>query len=215
MTKAEYLEICSQHWEDLQNLHRHDNLYDFEKDFAQMAQELARKSLEGILGNVPKDYRKKTFTTTYGKVAIDNRSLLSRGLKGCKISPLLRERVLYLGQEVCLENASELIKEVMGVEVSDTTIHREIETYGKEAESWIEQSSENAETREIGDHEVMYCEADGSMILTREESWKEVKLGRIFRSDFILDKRSEGNKIKESKYIARLGHFTDFLQGDG
>ena len=59
MTKAEYLEICSQHWEDLQNLHQHDNLYDFEKDFEQLARELARKSFEGVLGDVPKDYRKK------------------------------------------------------------------------------------------------------------------------------------------------------------
>ena len=59
MTKAEFLEICSQHWEDLQNLHRHDNLYDFEKDFELLARELARKSFEGVLGKVPLDYRKK------------------------------------------------------------------------------------------------------------------------------------------------------------
>lgn len=59
MTKAEYLEMCSQHWEDMQNLHRHDNLYDFEKEYVQMARELARKSLEGLLGEIPADYRKK------------------------------------------------------------------------------------------------------------------------------------------------------------
>lgn len=59
MTKAEFLEICGQHWEDLQNLHRHDNLYDFEKDFEQLARELARKSFEGVLAKVPMDYRKK------------------------------------------------------------------------------------------------------------------------------------------------------------
>lgn len=57
----------------------------------------------------------------------------------------------------------------------------------------------------------MYCEADGSMILTREESWKEVKLGRIFRSDTIEDHRSEGQKIKESKYVGRLGGLDDFI----
>jgi len=27
---------------------------------------------------------------------------------------------------------------------------------------------------------MMYVEADGSMILTREEGWSEVKVGRIF-----------------------------------
>jgi len=40
MTKAEFLEIYSQHWEDLKNLNRHYNLYDFEKDFAQLTREL-------------------------------------------------------------------------------------------------------------------------------------------------------------------------------
>lgn len=53
------MEMCGQHWEDLQNLHHHDNLYDFEKDFELLAKELARKSFEGVLGKVPIDYRKK------------------------------------------------------------------------------------------------------------------------------------------------------------
>lgn len=59
MTKAEYLEMCSQHWDELQNLHKHNHLYDFERDFARMAQEHNRLAFEGLLGDLPKDYRKK------------------------------------------------------------------------------------------------------------------------------------------------------------
>jgi hypothetical protein len=125
---------------------------------------------------------------------------------------LFKERVLVLGQEVCLENASELIKEVLGVSVSDTTIHRPLECYGDKAEKMIKEVSTHApEEIVLEAPEVVYCEADGSMILTREESWKEVKLGRIFRSDTIEDHRSEGQKIKESKYVGRLGGLDDFI----
>lgn len=133
-------------------------------------------------------------------------------MTGCRISPLLRERVLYLGQEVCLENASELLREVMGVEITDTTIHREIEQYGQQAESWIEENVTSVQPITLQQNEVVYCEADASMILTRESGWKEVKLGRIFRSDSIRDSRSEGNKIEGSEYVGRLGHFEDFTR---
>lgn len=97
---VEYLEICSQHWEDMQNLHRHDNLYDFEKVYIQMTRELARKSFEDIFGSFPADYRKKIFMTSYGKIAIDNQHALSKALTGFKLSPYLKERVLFLVQEV-------------------------------------------------------------------------------------------------------------------
>lgn len=49
------------------------------------------------------------------------------------------------------------------------------------------------------------------MMLTREEGWKEVKLGRIFKSDMISDNRSEGQKIKESTYVCQLGRLDDFI----
>lgn len=118
--------------------------------------------------------------------------------------------MLFLGQEVCLENASELIEEVMGISVSDTTIHRVVERYGEHAEQIIREDP-HPEAPPLREEEVVYCEADGSMILTREENWKEVKLGRIFRSDTIVDHRSEGQKIKESTYVGRLGRHDDFI----
>lgn len=133
-------------------------------------------------------------------------------LKDCKLSPLLKERVLVLGQEVCLENASELIREVLGVTVSDTTIHRALDCYGGKAEQMITEGAGNASVEApVEAPDVVYCEVDGSMILTREESWKEVKLGRTFRSDTIIDHRSEGHKIRESTYVGRLGKHDTFI----
>jgi len=56
--------------------------------------------------------------------------------------------VLVLGQEVCLENASELIQEVLGIVVSDTTIHRALECYGAKAENMIKEESKS-EQKEV------------------------------------------------------------------
>lgn len=54
---------------------------------------------------------------------------------------MLKERVLILGQEVCLENTSELIQEVLGGAISDTTIHRALECYGDKADTMIKESA--------------------------------------------------------------------------
>lgn len=108
--------------------------------------------------------------------------LIPRG-RGSRLSPFLREKTLYIAQEVSLENASEVLHQMIGVDVSDTTIHREIECYDAKAEQWIEAILQEVKALEIESYEVVYCEADGSMILTRESGWKEVNLGRVFRSD--------------------------------
>jgi len=55
---------------------------------------------------------------------------------------------------------------------------------------------------------------DGSMILTRQkdESWKEVKLCRTFRSvDRVEDISKDRNHIGHSDYVAHLGKHTDFF----
>ena len=49
------------------------------------------------------------------------------------------------------------------------------------------------------------------MILTRDHAWKEVKLGRIFRSDAIEEDSSKRRTIGESQYVGRIGIHLDFI----
>lgn len=147
----------------------------------------------------------------FGAIEIGHQNALMPRVKGSRLSPYMREKTLYIGQEVSLENASEVLHHMLGVQISDTTIHREIECYGAKAEQWIESIRREDKAPDIESHEVVYCEADASMILTREKGWKEVKLGRIFRSDSILDTRSEGCKIRDSTYVGRLGTHLEFI----
>jgi Uncharacterised protein family (UPF0236) len=58
--------------------------------------------------------------------------------------------------------------------------------------------------------EVLYVEADGSMLLTRDEGWKEVKVGRMFTSGSCIDPNGKSSWIRHSQYVAHLGNCKTF-----
>ena len=49
------------------------------------------------------------------------------------------------------------------------------------------------------------------MLLTREEKWKEIKLGRIFKSSDNMAIKNRGI-IRKSVYVSHLGSHTEFLE---
>ena len=59
MTKAEYLAVCSQRWDEIENLETRDNFYDYEKDFVDIWRSAGLQVFEKSLGSVPTDHRKK------------------------------------------------------------------------------------------------------------------------------------------------------------
>lgn len=58
--------------------------------------------------------------------------------------------------------------------------------------------------------EKLYVQVDGSMLLTREDGWKEIKLGRVFKSSSILPQSTNRQLIKESEYVAHMGGHREF-----
>lgn len=48
------------------------------------------------------------------------------------------------------------------------------------------------------------------MLLTREEGWKEVKVGRLFKSSDCIHANQKAGWISNSQYIAHLGKSKDF-----
>lgn len=119
-----------------------------------------------------------------------------------------------MGQHLVFEEASEVIKTLSGTELSAKQIERICHQYGQ----WIEEedlqlmanygkqpySKEQRET-------VHYASVDGSMYLTREEDWKEIKLGRIFKASDIVEVNEKRNILIESTYVGHLGSHTAFL----
>jgi hypothetical protein len=59
MTKEELAARVAARYEEIKELHKHDNFYDYEKEFERIWIELGREVLEQSLGEVPDERRKK------------------------------------------------------------------------------------------------------------------------------------------------------------
>lgn len=135
--------------------------------------------------------------------------------------------MLYSGQEETYEQGSEQLAKYLRVQTDDSQLNRLCVHYGEELESQMEaceaEVSQGAEAfrAELEEGEVVYGMFDGSMLPTRpikdqdEEigSWKEMKLGRIFREQDHLD-LGKGNKsvIRKSLYVSHFGKHDAFSE---
>ena len=61
MTKKEYMLLCEAQWKDIEKVSKSNNLYNLEKDFVEVWQELGREVLEKSVGELPTNHRKKKF----------------------------------------------------------------------------------------------------------------------------------------------------------
>jgi hypothetical protein len=145
----------------------------------------------------------------FGEVTIAKSHPFSDALNGFQISPRMQQLMTYCGQLDSYEKSNEVLKEMLQIEVSDSQIYRVTDFYGKAVAATV---NEDPVLSPVKKGEVMYVEADGSMILTREEGWSEVKVGRIFKSIDCL--RAEGKQgwISHSQYIAHLGSHKEFTK---
>jgi len=115
----------------------------------------------------------------------------------------MQELMVYAGTLDCYGKCDEIIEKFLSVQVNAAQVYRVTDTYGQ-------QIGETMEIRErtlppVAREEVLYVEADGSMIFTRDDGWKEVKVGRLFKSGDCMNPNEESNWIRHSQYIAQLG----------
>lgn len=101
------------------------------------------------------------------------------------------------------------MKQFLQVDVNAAQVYRVTDRYGKELGKTV---NEEKTLPPVKRQETLYVEADGSMILTREESWKEVKVGRIFNSSDCLKTDEKPGWIKQSQYVAHLGDHRFFIE---
>lgn len=120
----------------------------------------------------------------------------------------MQELMVYAGQMDCYENCNDVIDKFLDIQVSSSQVHRVTDIYGKEIGREI---NEHTTLTPLKKEEVLYVEADGSMLLTREEGWKEVKLGRIFKSSECLHAEGKPGWISNSQYVAHLGSHKKFM----
>ena len=117
--------------------------------------------------------------------------------------------MVYVGQMDCYENCSEVLEKLSGVQVGATQIYRVTDLYGKGIEDSVD--AERALTP-LKQDEMLYTQVDGSLVLTREEGWKEVKVGRFFKSCDCIHAGSKQGWISNSQYVAQLRNSKDFTK---
>jgi hypothetical protein len=121
----------------------------------------------------------------------------------------------YLGQQEIFEEASHSLKLLVGVDISAKQIERMCHFYGGELEDELESKIKSGETRiPPGENtsDLHYAMLDGAQFMTRDDGWKEIKLGRIFRGDANLPLSEKRRWIRQSQYIAHLGEYRPFLE---
>jgi Uncharacterised protein family (UPF0236). len=120
----------------------------------------------------------------------------------------MQEIMSYAGHLECYEKCNEIIGHFLSIEVSPSQVYRVTTFISEQLEE--EERTASRILPPIEKEDVLYAEVDGSMISTREEGWKEVKLARLFKGSDCLNPNSESSYLAQSQYIAHFGKHTDF-----
>lgn len=150
--------------------------------------------------------------TQWGEVIIAKTHPLAQCPNGFRMSSHLQEVITYLGCEYVFEEASGVLEKLLGVEVSAKQIQKVSEHVGQLLEEEAQQPDKPIASQLEASQEIYtYVQLDGSMVLTREEKWKEVKLGRIFQIPIQEAYAKKHPKIHHSEYVAYLGEAATFV----
>jgi len=138
--------------------------------------------------------------------------VLSRTPKQFAISTKLQEHICLLAQSQVFNEAQDLLESTMGINISAKQIQRVSESYGADLENNIVGLiKDEAGLKEKQIDKITYLMPDGSMIYTREEGWKEVKVGRIFHAEDVVKIQDKRSHITDSMYVCHIGECKDFF----
>lgn len=209
MSKEQLLEAISAHYDELNALNKIDNFYDYESDFIKLWSKMGREVLEKNISTLSGDRRKKKILTVFGELQVAKSHCFSEAVNGFGISPRMQALMTYCGQLDSYEKSSEVLKEMLHIEVCEAQLYRVSDFYGKAVAPTV---NEDAVLSPVKEDEVLYAQVDGSMILTREEGWSEVKAGRLFKSSDCLHAKEKPGWISHSQYTAHLGSHKEFTK---
>jgi len=130
------------------------------------------------------------------------------------MSSYAQELSCYVGQQLVFEDASNMLESMKGLVIDAKQIERICHLYGQQLEDQQELEVEINQAKEYpksAQKESHYVMVDGGMFLTREEGWKEVKLGRVFSAGNTINISKNRGMITDSNYVAHLGSHKEFF----
>jgi len=124
------------------------------------------------------------------------------------MSSLLQDLVAYAGQLNVYEKSNDILERFLGIEISTMQVNKVTDYYGASCEK--EEALLQVSLKPVKSKEVLYIEVDGSMLFTRDNGWKEVKVGRLFKSGDCIDPNGKQGCIRHSQYYGHLGDSKTF-----
>lgn len=118
--------------------------------------------------------------------------------------------MVYVGHLDCYQKSNEILEKLVSVKVSVSQIYRVTDTYGAQVGKTTDPLERTLTP--VRRDETLYVEADGGMILTRKDDWKEVKVGRLFKSGDCIHADEKPGYISHSQYKAHLGNSKTFCR---
>lgn len=115
------------------------------------------------------------------------------------------------------EEGSEQLLRSNLLTISAKQIERVTNAYGLLSEQYSSEETEQllSTTYPLASSETtnpLYCMLDGSMVLTRESSWKEVKLCRFFSEEDRIALSPSRTQVRSSTYVGHLGSINGFFE---
>jgi hypothetical protein len=154
---------------------------------------------------------KKTLTR-FGEIATVKSNPYMDGVKhGFGISPCMQELMTYAGHLDCYVRSHEILSQFLSIEMSPSQVYRVTDHVSESLKEEEEKAERTLPPPPVSQTDVLYVEIDGSMIRTRnKESWKEIKLARLFRGSDCLNPDSDSSYLTNSQYVGHFGNSVDF-----
>jgi hypothetical protein len=126
------------------------------------------------------------------------------------ISPFMQELMTYAGHLECYTKCDNIIERFLSIEVNPVQVYRVTNHISEQ----LKEEDNEAERLLplVAKDEVLYVEADGSMISTRPEGWKEIKLARLFKSSDCLNPNTDSAWLRQSQYVSHFGNSKEFCE---
>ena len=120
----------------------------------------------------------------------------------------MQELMVYAGHIECYDKCNEVLERFLSIEVSSVQVYRVTNSVSLSIEE--EETKAERLLEPIEKLDVLYAELDGSMVSTREDGWKEIKLARLFKGNDCLNPNSTSSYLSSSQYVALFGNSDAF-----
>lgn len=123
-----------------------------------------------------------------------------------EVSEAMERRILDFGINDTFESVAERWSIHYPTTISSNLVRRVVDRVGLRCEGAYSEESLQRACREKSEDlpQLLVVATDGSMLLTREEGWKEAKVGVVARGDCIREEKQR-SRVEEARYVAVLG----------